>query len=359
MSSIPAGWYPDPTNPLQERLWDGDEWMEKTRPRQPQVSPTPPASTPATMAAPTYAPVYTPTYVPTAEPERSTFGGAVREGFSKFADFDGRSSVSAYWNFWLFSVVATIGSLLLGPLAVLVFILFLFPSLSFAVRRLHDRGKSGAYLLLGLVPIIGTLIVLIELAGSGDAGPNQYGQQPGVDTGAVVNGPVGGAQQVARQTPQMQQTFGQGPAGGVILYDTGIPGDPNRYLEVAPMGWNRTPDDPMWTWDEAMEFFGTDPAAMAAGWRLPTADEIAWFGTRKKMIPGLRRQSIYWTSDTHGKRKALTLLTSYGEISRARKASTAQVRPVRSLGEDGRPSGQQRQAPSGRTLSPQLEPPAR
>lgn len=38
MSNIPAGWYPDPTNPLQERLWDGNEWIERTRPRQPELA---------------------------------------------------------------------------------------------------------------------------------------------------------------------------------------------------------------------------------------------------------------------------------------------------------------------------------
>ncbi len=35
MSSTPPGWYPDPSNPLMERLWDGDEWVDKTRPRTP------------------------------------------------------------------------------------------------------------------------------------------------------------------------------------------------------------------------------------------------------------------------------------------------------------------------------------
>ncbi len=319
MSSIPAGWYPDPTNPLQERLWDGDEWMEKTRPRQPQVGPTPSDLGSAS---------YTPMYSPAAEPERSTFGGAVREGFSKFADFDGRSSVGAYWNFWLFSVVATIGSaLLLGPLAVLVFILFLFPSLSFAVRRLHDRGKSGAYLLLNFLPIIGTLIVLIELASSGEAGPNQYGQQPGA-VGAVGS-PVGVTQPAigpAAQTPGLVMT------AGIVLYDTGVPGDPNRYLEVAPMGWNRTPDDPKMTWREAVDFLREDQNAQLSGWRLPTTTELEWFKQLRTAIPGLSKD-YYWSSsvvDGEWAEAMDLMFASIGALGTFPKHSRHRVRPVRS-----------------------------
>ena len=41
MTQLIPGWYPDPTNPLQERLWDGSEWVDKVRPRAPQVDAMP------------------------------------------------------------------------------------------------------------------------------------------------------------------------------------------------------------------------------------------------------------------------------------------------------------------------------
>jgi uncharacterized membrane protein YhaH (DUF805 family) len=339
VTTIPAGWYPDPSDPLIERLWDGSEWVEKTRPRAPQ------AVEPAGDIIPS-----TPTYVQAIQPERSTFGAAVSEGFSKFANFDGRSSVSAYWNFWLFSVAASIGSLLLGPLAAIVVLALILPSLSFAVRRLHDRGKSGAYLLLNFLPIIGTLLVFLELASSGDSDQNQYGPPPGTTTTATYTAGVSSTSSPTQQTP------GRGPAGGVILYDTGIPGDPTRYLEVAPAGWNRAPVDPLWTWDKAVEFFRKD---QTAGWRLPTAQEAEWFRSRGKMIPGLVK-NLYWTGKAIGTEKATAVdlrRTTSAPLPTKSKQHALHVRPVRSLNSEGHPSRLPQQAPAGRTLSQQLEPP--
>jgi uncharacterized membrane protein YhaH (DUF805 family) len=70
-------------------------------------------------------------------------------------------------------------SLGMGPIAIVVGLLTLVPSISSLVTRLHDQGKSAVWLLFLLLPIIGW-IVLIVLAGAvpSTPGPNKYGPPP-------------------------------------------------------------------------------------------------------------------------------------------------------------------------------------
>jgi len=68
-----------------------------------------------------------------------------------------------------------------GILVVVFFIyslLVLVPGLAVAVRRLHDIGKSGWMLLIGLIPIVGGIILLIWAASDSQPGDNQYGPNP-------------------------------------------------------------------------------------------------------------------------------------------------------------------------------------
>jgi len=62
------------------------------------------------------------------------------------------------------------------------FVLYLFvaflPSLRVTIRRLHDRGLSGWFLLLGMIPVLGFLIILYQLCRQGNSGQNQYGPTP-------------------------------------------------------------------------------------------------------------------------------------------------------------------------------------
>lgn len=51
--------------------------------------------------------------------------------------------------------------------------------LAAGVRRLHDTGRSGWWLLVSLVPIVGGIILLVLLASAGEPGPNRYGPPPG------------------------------------------------------------------------------------------------------------------------------------------------------------------------------------
>lgn len=103
---------------------------------------------------------------------------------SAYAQFDGRASRSEYWWFSLgcflissaFGVIdAALGSSVLTSLFVLGIII---PSLANSVRRLHDTGRSGWYLLLLLIPLVGFFVVLAFFVSKGDKRANKYGPVP-------------------------------------------------------------------------------------------------------------------------------------------------------------------------------------
>ena len=60
----------------------------------------------------------------------------------------------------------------------------LVPSLAVAIRRLHDTNKSGWFLLLALIPIVGFIVLIVFLATPGEPGPNNYGLPDPGPTGA-------------------------------------------------------------------------------------------------------------------------------------------------------------------------------
>ena len=109
----------------------------------------------------------------------------------KYAVFSGRSRRKEYWYFYLFYIlfifvlsfidvmigtydaVAEIG--LIGG----VFILFmLIPLLATSVRRLHDTDRSGWWLLIALIPLIGAIVILVFTLQDSKPGENQYGSNP-------------------------------------------------------------------------------------------------------------------------------------------------------------------------------------
>ena len=109
---------------------------------------------------------------------------AVKSGISNYANFSGRASRSEYW-FWVLGVL--IGYIVfialmavsekLGLLLVVFYLGIIIPSLSVAVRRLHDTDRSGWMILVSLIPIIG-LIVIYWYCLAGTSGENQYGDDP-------------------------------------------------------------------------------------------------------------------------------------------------------------------------------------
>ena len=113
-----------------------------------------------------------------------TFGTSIATCFSKYVNFQGRASRSEFWWFALFVFLVyfiaiiidgAIDQSIVQPIAGLA--LFL-PSLSVQVRRLHDTDKSGWWSLLGIIPLIGSIILLIMCAFKGTPGTNRFGEDP-------------------------------------------------------------------------------------------------------------------------------------------------------------------------------------
>lgn len=84
---------------------------------------------------------------------------ALKDGFNRFTDFSGVSSRSQYWYFILGTTIATvIAQVAFGDFAGnLVSIITILPTIAVAVRRMHDVGKSGWFI---LVPIYNLVLVL-------------------------------------------------------------------------------------------------------------------------------------------------------------------------------------------------------
>ena len=97
----------------------------------------------------------------------------------KYAVFSGRARRTEYWMFFLFNVII---SLVLGFLAAILSNLYalavLIPGLAVSVRRLHDTNRSGWWLLISLVPIVGIIVLIVFLVSDGQANDNQYGPNP-------------------------------------------------------------------------------------------------------------------------------------------------------------------------------------
>ena len=110
----------------------------------------------------------------------------------RFTDFSGRSRRKEYWMFFLLVIIVAIvigiiegvlglnGAIggVYGPLTAIFALAVIIPSLAVQVRRFHDQDKSGWFVLLGFIPLLGGLIVLVFMCLEGTAGPNQYGEDP-------------------------------------------------------------------------------------------------------------------------------------------------------------------------------------
>ena len=108
---------------------------------------------------------------------------------SKFADFSGRARRREYWTFVLVNCLIALLLMTLGLafgedspasniMVTIFYLIMLVPNLSVSVRRLHDIGKSGWYMFLSLIPLIGGLILLIWSLMDSEPGENQYGKNP-------------------------------------------------------------------------------------------------------------------------------------------------------------------------------------
>jgi len=110
----------------------------------------------------------------------------------RYADFSGRSRRKEFWMFYLGVIIAAViiaivenilgiaGSVgdVTGPLTLLFALGIFIPSLAVQVRRWHDQDKSGWFVLVGLIPLIGGLINLVFMMLEGTKGPNRFGPDP-------------------------------------------------------------------------------------------------------------------------------------------------------------------------------------
>lgn len=108
-----------------------------------------------------------------------------------YFNFSGRARRKEYWMFFLFQLIFAIVAIVIdnvlglaikdvgyGPVYLLYALATLIPGLAVTIRRLHDIGKSGWYFLLGLIPFVGGIILLVFMVTGGDAGANEYGEDP-------------------------------------------------------------------------------------------------------------------------------------------------------------------------------------
>jgi uncharacterized membrane protein YhaH (DUF805 family) len=104
----------------------------------------------------------------------------------RYADFQGRSARSEFWWFVLFYfllglAVGTVGAIsetLGGILNIVVWLALLVPSLAVSIRRLHDTDRSGWWILLYLLPVIGTIVLIVFFVQRGTDGENRFGPDP-------------------------------------------------------------------------------------------------------------------------------------------------------------------------------------
>ncbi|MEU9453789.1 DUF805 domain-containing protein [Streptomyces sp. NPDC048277] len=102
----------------------------------------------------------------------------------KYAVFSGRARRQEYWMFFLFNVIISIVLAVVGrvigfsALGALYSLAVFLPGLGVAVRRLHDIGRSGWAILIALIPLVGTIILIVWLASEGKPEENQYGPNP-------------------------------------------------------------------------------------------------------------------------------------------------------------------------------------
>lgn len=108
----------------------------------------------------------------------------------RYAQFSGRSRRKEYWMYTLFIVLVSLiagaidGALGLageagyGPLGGIFALATLVPSIAVGIRRLHDTDRSGWWLLIALVPLIGAFVLLYFFVSEGTSGPNRFGEDP-------------------------------------------------------------------------------------------------------------------------------------------------------------------------------------
>ena len=132
------------------------------------------------------------------------FFEAIKLGFKKYVNFRDRSRRSEYWFFILFNgiifsllIILMISTLkevkgstysyyykyyevhpLVNALEIIYFLIMFLPIICIQIRRLHDIGKSGFFLFLHFIPLVGSIILLVFFCEDSEPGQNLYGPSP-------------------------------------------------------------------------------------------------------------------------------------------------------------------------------------
>jgi len=110
------------------------------------------------------------------------FSDSIKLGFSNYVNFTGRACRSEYWYWVLFTVIVSIVTFVIdGVIGASVTstiweLATILPSIAIGVRRLHDTDRSGWWILLGLIPLVGAIILIIWFCSKGTDGPNRFGE---------------------------------------------------------------------------------------------------------------------------------------------------------------------------------------
>ena len=105
------------------------------------------------------------------------------DALKRYADFTGRAKRQEYWMFILFYLIfylmlSVIDAVIGIPVLTSLYSLALFiPNISIAARRLHDTSRSGWWQLIALIPLIGTIVLIVFLAQDSHE-DNEYGPNP-------------------------------------------------------------------------------------------------------------------------------------------------------------------------------------
>lgn len=117
-----------------------------------------------------------------------SFADAIKSVLSQYATFSGRARRSEYW-FWFLAyfIVAIVASFIdqamgvkagqPGPAVIVLALALLLPNLAVTVRRLHDTDRSGWWILIGAIPLVGAIVLLVFYV-SDSKGNNKYGKSP-------------------------------------------------------------------------------------------------------------------------------------------------------------------------------------
>ncbi len=107
------------------------------------------------------------------------------DAWKNYFTFTGRARRKAYWMFVLFNIIAAVIANIIdsvigtgGIIGGLYSLAVLIPGIALGVRRLHDIGKSGWWMLIALVPLIGIIVLLVFACTDSQPGENAYGPNP-------------------------------------------------------------------------------------------------------------------------------------------------------------------------------------